>query len=195
LILGVGLGEAGGSSGFSDPSFTHFGEPASNRVRAQMLDEALAVLTGLWSGRAFSYAGQYYEVKKLTLLPRPVQAPRIPIWVGGGWPRPGPTRRAARWDGACLYKATPASPLGDEDYTPGEIRQMRATFESQGAPPSFEIALGGRHRGSDWEAERALIAALAQAGATWWVEYLPPTIARTLPALRELVARGPLRIE
>ena len=32
-------------------------------------------------------------------MPRPVQSPRIPIWVAGGWPNKAPYRRAARWDG------------------------------------------------------------------------------------------------
>lgn len=103
IILGVGLGDTGESVG-SDISFTHFGEVAEARQRARMLDEALEVISGLWSGEPFSYEGQYYQVKEVTFAPRPVQTPRIPIWVGGGWPLKGPTQRAARWDGSCLYK-------------------------------------------------------------------------------------------
>lgn len=38
-------------------------------------------------------------MKKTVFLPTPLQKPRIPIWVGGFWPRAGPFRRAARWDG------------------------------------------------------------------------------------------------
>jgi len=32
-----------------------FGEPTGLRARAAMVDEALEVLTGLWSGQPFSY--------------------------------------------------------------------------------------------------------------------------------------------
>ncbi|MGH2600141.1 MAG: LLM class flavin-dependent oxidoreductase, partial [Dehalococcoidia bacterium] len=99
LTLCVGAGDS------ADVSFTHLGEAADIKQRATMLDEGLEVLAGLWSGEPFSYVGQHYQVREVRFLPRPLQQPRIPIWVGGGYPNRGPVRRAARWDGACLYKA------------------------------------------------------------------------------------------
>jgi alkanesulfonate monooxygenase SsuD/methylene tetrahydromethanopterin reductase-like flavin-dependent oxidoreductase (luciferase family) len=35
------------------------------RQRAQMLDEALDVIAGLWSGKPFHYDGRYYHVKEV----------------------------------------------------------------------------------------------------------------------------------
>ena len=43
----------------------------------------------------------------------------------------------------------------------------------------------------DREAERAHIAALAEAGATWWSLYVPPD---TEQVMREYIADGPLLI-
>jgi hypothetical protein len=40
----------------------------------------------------------------------------LPIWVGGGYPLRGPMERAARWDGACLYKHPPGA--GEQRMTP-----------------------------------------------------------------------------
>jgi len=97
LTLGVGLGDAW------DVAVANLGEPTDNRVRAAMLDEGLDVLVGLWSGEPFTYHGRFYHAQDVTLLPRPVQKPRIPIWIGGGYPNSGPVRRAARWDGSCLH--------------------------------------------------------------------------------------------
>ena len=91
LLLGVGLGY--GPS--ADPEFAGLGEDSDPVVRAAKLDEGLEVLTGLWSGKPFSHAGQYYQVQETTFLPTPVQTPRIPIWVGGFWPNRRPMRRAA----------------------------------------------------------------------------------------------------
>src|SRR6266480_210961 len=54
LTLGVGLG-ADRSGEYRD-----FGETTDARVRGEMLDEGLAVLTQLWSGEEFSYEGQHY---------------------------------------------------------------------------------------------------------------------------------------
>jgi alkanesulfonate monooxygenase SsuD/methylene tetrahydromethanopterin reductase-like flavin-dependent oxidoreductase (luciferase family) len=164
------------------------------KERAQILDEALDVIVGLWSGEPFSYQGHYFQVDAMTFLPTPVQQPRIPILVGGGWPLKGPTLRAARYDGCCLYKHH--QPGDFSDWTPDEVRALKASIEShrsddqRGKP--YEIKLGGRSRSDDWEQDRALMRALAEAGVTWWVEYVS---AGELEAMRASVRRGPLRIE
>jgi alkanesulfonate monooxygenase SsuD/methylene tetrahydromethanopterin reductase-like flavin-dependent oxidoreductase (luciferase family) len=188
FILGVGLGDTGESVD-ADISFTHFGERMQARERARMLDEALDVLTRLWSGEPFHYDGRYYQVKEVTFLPRPIQKPRIPIWVGGGFPLKGPMQRAARWDGACLYKHRAHYLMPDDIRALGSfIVQQRGTLIG------YDIAVGGSPRRADWEQERAYIRTLADAGATWWTEYVPPA-SGDLETVRALIKRGPLRIE
>ena len=188
LILGVGIGDTS-----VDVSFTHFGEVIDARQRGRMLDEALRVLTGLWSGEPFQFDGEFYHIKEVTLLPKPVQQPRIPIWIGGGYPLTGPTQRALRFDGSCMYKHTYGGLW--EDWTPADVRALKAMVEHERGPhASFDIVLGGRHRSEDWDTERALIKSLAEAGATWWVEYLPPMIGGR-DEFRAAVQRGPLRID
>jgi alkanesulfonate monooxygenase SsuD/methylene tetrahydromethanopterin reductase-like flavin-dependent oxidoreductase (luciferase family) len=98
LVLGVGLGEP------PEDEYGSFGEPTDPVVRAAMLDEGLEVLTRLWSGETVSFQGRHYRVDQVAFQPTPVQRPRIPIWVAGAWPRPGPLRRAARFDGSCPLK-------------------------------------------------------------------------------------------
>ena len=61
-------------------------------MRAARLDDALAVLTGLWSGAPFTYHGTHYQVQEAHFTPPPLQTPRIPIWVAGFWPRRAPFR-------------------------------------------------------------------------------------------------------
>ena len=184
LVLGVGLGDVG------EPGFGRVGETVSLRQRAEMVDESLEILVGLWSGEPFSYRGKHYMVDEVTFLPRPVQSPRIPIWVGGGWPNKGPVQRAIRWDGAQLYK----QPIDGawQDMLPEDVRDLKATAErSRAASSPFDIVIGGRERGPDWDAERAAIKALEEAGATWWSEWIP---AAPLATMRAAIARGPLRI-
>lgn len=189
MILGIGLGDIGDNVGV-DVSFTAFGEVMNARQRGKMLDEALNVIVGLWSGRPFSYDGEHYHVKEITLLPPPVQRPRIPIWIGGGWPLKKPSQRAARWDGSCLYKHTFGGPW--EDWTPDDVRALKAFVENRrAAPGAFDIVLGGRPRDDDWEKDRALVRALAEAGATWWVEYVPPDMGG-IEEIRGAIERGPL---
>lgn len=185
LTLGVGLGDT------HDPGFSQVGEVTDNKQRAKMLDEALDILVGLWSGQPFSYQGEYFQIQKVTFLPRPLQTPRIPIWVGGNWPLRGPLQRAARFDGFVGGKIH----AEDEDWhlTPTEVRALKALVESQRSITTpFDIALGGGPRGEDWEQERAMIKSVAEVGATWWMEWIAPAAA---DELRTKIKQGPLRID
>jgi alkanesulfonate monooxygenase SsuD/methylene tetrahydromethanopterin reductase-like flavin-dependent oxidoreductase (luciferase family) len=181
MVLGAGLGDVGDYLG-RDASFTHFGEETDRRRRARMLDEALEIVAGLWTGKPFLYRGEHFTVEEVTFVPPPVQRPRIPIWIGGGYPNPGPTRRAARWDGSLLYG------VREHDLSPDDIQAIR---EAVGDRP-YDIVVGGRARQADWEAERERLQAIASAGATWWAEYVP---AESREAMRAAVDRGPLRID
>ena len=184
LVLGVGSG------GHDDPmNFDHFGEATDMRQRAEMLDEALDIMAGLWRGEPFSYQGKHYQIEEVTFLPRPMQKPRIPIWIGGDFLRKGPRERAARWDGACLYKGTPGTEW--QDMTPDDVWALRQLAESRSpAGKQYEISVGGRERAADWDKERNHIKSVAEAGATWWMEFIEPT---TLEKTREAIQRGPLR--
>src|SRR5215207_5270897 len=71
LVLPVGLGA------LDDGGFSRVGEPTDKKVRAQLLDESLEILTGLWSGEPFSYGCEDYRLEEMTFLPPPVQKPRI----------------------------------------------------------------------------------------------------------------------
>jgi len=98
----------------------------------------------------------------VTLLPRPVQTPRIPIWIGGGWSLKGPTQWAASWDGSCLYKHQV------HYMTPDDVRALKAVVQRRRGPlAGYDIAVGDSRRRPDWDEERAYIRSLAEAGATW----------------------------
>jgi alkanesulfonate monooxygenase SsuD/methylene tetrahydromethanopterin reductase-like flavin-dependent oxidoreductase (luciferase family) len=181
VTLGIGLGDPW------DASLRAFGDAAPTAQRAQLLDESLDVLAGLWSGEPFSYNGQQLHIDEVTFAPKPIQRPRIPIWVGGRYPNPGPVRRAARWDGACLFKAAAYTEHAMEpaEWTPEDIRELTSQMPAE----NFDIVVGGRPRAADWDAERTLMAELAAAGATWWTEWMPPADRATMQAAIE---RGPL---
>jgi hypothetical protein len=68
--------------------------------------------------------------------------------------------------------------------SPDDVRDLRARRR-----PAWTIVLGGSGRGQDAEAEREHIRSVADAGADWWVEWVPPA---SRDAMRTAVARGPL---
>jgi alkanesulfonate monooxygenase SsuD/methylene tetrahydromethanopterin reductase-like flavin-dependent oxidoreductase (luciferase family) len=51
LVIPVGLGA------LDDQGFGSVGEPTEARIRAQLVDETLAILDGLWSGEPFGFNG------------------------------------------------------------------------------------------------------------------------------------------
>lgn len=139
LTLGVGLG-----SPLTD-ELTAVGEPSDPKLLAKRLDEGLEILAAAWSGDPVTYRGQTQRVDGVTFLPRPVQRPRIPIWVGGTWPRRAPLRRALRWDSAVFtYLDENADGTGWRSARPHEIARRRR------APPRAP-----RHRRSHLVARTA----------------------------------------
>ncbi|MET7748709.1 LLM class F420-dependent oxidoreductase [Micromonospora sp. NPDC005367] len=79
--------ELGIGTGWFAEEHTAYGIPFPPLAeRFDRLEEQLAVITGLWStprGERFSYDGRYYPVADSPALPKPVQAPRPPILIGG----------------------------------------------------------------------------------------------------------------
>jgi len=157
LTLGVGLGDP------VDVEFTSLGENGEDRIRAAKLDEGLEVLVGLWRGEPFSYLGKHYELRNVQFLPRPLQSPRIPIWVAGRWPRQEPFLRAARWDGAFPLGLTPGSKLN-----PDEIRAVLSFIRNHRADISnYDLVATSGDTGHVDDDE--MLRACAAAGATWWM--------------------------
>jgi hypothetical protein len=167
LILGVG-------SGGTRADFADLGEATDPKVLAAMLEECLQIVTGLWSGEPFHFEGSYYHVRTAQFLPRPVQSPRIPIWVGGGWPKKAPFRRAARWDGVFPYDIRIRDRVM-ETMAPQETQSLldyMAPYRQPDRP--FEVVQTGITAGENPTHDQALIASHAVVGVTWWLENFMP---------------------
>jgi alkanesulfonate monooxygenase SsuD/methylene tetrahydromethanopterin reductase-like flavin-dependent oxidoreductase (luciferase family) len=185
-VLGVGIGDP------QDPGFRAAGEPVEAAVRASISDEALEIIARLWKGQPVSFIGKRFRLDGLAQRLQPLQKPRVPIWVGGLWPRRSVVQRAARWDGAALgWKVGPEGK--DVEMTPNDLRKLRtAIAELRGDISRYEFVMGGRARHDDPGAEREWLAGMAEAGATWWTEWVKPAPA---DEMRNCVVRGPLRVE
>jgi alkanesulfonate monooxygenase SsuD/methylene tetrahydromethanopterin reductase-like flavin-dependent oxidoreductase (luciferase family) len=185
FTLGAGLG------GGPQAEFAAFGESADPRVRAELLDEGLAILDGLWSGERFSFHGEHHRVSGAHFLPRSVQEPRVPIWVAGRWPNRRPFRRAARWDGVFpVFEGVGAGEMPMPDLLAEAVRYTGAQRPDDAGP--FDVALECASAGEDLAADAALAADYARAGLTWWVEALG-WFRGPLETVRERVRRGPPR--
>jgi alkanesulfonate monooxygenase SsuD/methylene tetrahydromethanopterin reductase-like flavin-dependent oxidoreductase (luciferase family) len=188
VILTVGMGAP-------DVGFAAFGEATDLRIRAALVDEGLDLINLLWRGEPFRYSGEHYAVDTRSLsvfsVPKPVQQPRIPIWVVGAWPRPKSMRRALRCDGVLPY----VKPRGQgyRATTPEDVRAIKAyVAERRKAPPPFDIVIEGTTPPDDPKAAKDVVRAWQEAGASWWIESIwdQPMEAR-MARLRE----GPPRLE
>ncbi|TFG29477.1 LLM class flavin-dependent oxidoreductase [Candidatus Thorarchaeota archaeon] len=180
LILGVGIGAP------PDVEFEYFNEESNSKIRAEMLDESLDIITGLWTGKPFSYTGKHYQIEEMTFLPKPKQNPRIPIWVGGGIPHKAPFKRAARYDGVCPVHSKWPEPVTPEDLdTVLEIiRSERKNLDS------YEVIICGATTPNDEQKNREIIEPWNTRGVTWWLEDINGMRAE-VDVLRERVRAGP----
>ena len=161
VILAVGLGAI-------ETGFTAFGEETDRVRRAELLDEGLAILTGLWSGQPFQFDGRHYHVRPAEHMPPPppVQQPRIPIWVVGAWPSRKSMARALRYDGLLPQLLSPSRQAG-----PDEIREMVSYIaEHRAAGTPYDIVVDGETPGDRPDQARELLRPWREAGATWWIE-------------------------
>jgi len=140
-------------------------------VLAAMLDEGLEVVSGLWSGEPFSHHGDHYTLEGVQFLPRPLQEPRIPVWVSAIARNERTLGRAARWDGVLLGAMTAE---GGMDVLPPEaVAEVAARPD---APADIVVAAPAGADPARYE----------DAGATWvlvtgWIDELRALVASPPP--------------
>lgn len=181
LIFGAGLGSL-------REEFDRFGEDSDEATRAALLDEALTLITDLWTGREVSHEGEHYQVGPVRFTPAPSQSPRIPIWIAGRWPNRRPFRRAAAWDGIfATHRDVGHDETMSADQLEEIVRYVRAQRE---AANDFDIVIEGVTEGRDPAADGDMVASYAAAGLTWWVEKLG-WFRGPLDQMRARIRNGP----
>lgn len=163
-ILSVGLGAV-------DTGFESFGEATDRKTRAELLDESIDILTGLWRGQPLEYHGKHYHITKTTFFPGPasIQQPRIPIWAVAAWGWNRSMQRALRCDGILPAILDDQKKWGE--LTPDHIREIKAyVTANRDLDTPFDIVVEKTSPGDDKIAAADSVAPWAEAGATWWIE-------------------------
>jgi probable F420-dependent oxidoreductase len=170
--------------------------------RNELTDEALDMLRRAWSESGIEAKGRHFEVRGNSMLPRPLQRPHPPIWIGGN------SRRAIR---RAVEKADGWIPFPTLGIQTERIRtaaiesvedfEARAAFahahaRAVGRTAPLEIcfapiglALAGRGAASP-ERFAELSARLAKSGVGWQAIMLPAkTRAEWCERVREVGER------
>ena len=195
LRIGIGLGGL-------DQEFSNFGEDPDKKVLARKTDEGVAIMEKLHTGEAVNFDGEMYRIKDARLLPRPVQRPRIPVWVAAMLPAKPGQRRAARWDGIMPH-VIPAileetQDISDIDLrvimspSPEQIREVvEFTSGLRDTDEPFDVIASGITYGLDRSEARSRLQSYRDAGATWWFEWLDCGRPGTLEQVREQIQARP----
>jgi len=145
--------------------------------RGKLFDEAIEAMTEAWSGESV-HRGGAFPADGHTMLPRPVQRPRPPIWIGGN--SKAAMRRAAvladGWlpfpQGEVMSKITGSPPLTDLDDLKVGIAEAQRLRAEAGRTEPFDIAFSSFTRidpegDPEGEKYREQISVYADAGITW----------------------------
>ena len=126
LILGVGVGwMAEEFAALDTPPFAE---------RGAVTDEYLRAYKELWTSPEPEFDGKYVQFSGIQFLPKPVQQPHPPIWVGGQ-SRAALRRAATLGDGWHPVGAIPAATLEPEELA-GDLATLHRFAEQAGRDPS-----------------------------------------------------------
>jgi probable F420-dependent oxidoreductase len=117
-ILGVGLG-------YQPADFNMFNVPPAERVGR--FEEGVEIIRRCWTGERFSFPGTYFHLDDVQMLPRPLQRPAPPLWIGG-W-APAAIRRAGRLGDAWV---------GGPSMALEEMKQLTDTYREAAAAAGRE---------------------------------------------------------
>ena len=126
----------GAAAGWAELEFRALGVPFEER--GPRSDEYLALIKALWTQERPSFQGRFFSFSDLHFLPRPVQRPHPPIWIGGRSRRA--LRRAVEHGDAWHPTFTPPAQLQQEYQA---LREMAAQ-RGRATPPALTMRLGVR---------------------------------------------------
>jgi hypothetical protein len=189
VTLCVGLGAI-------DTGFEELGEKTDRKTRAELLDEALDIMIGLWNWELSNYEGKHYKIKNLKECefftehppPKLIQRPRVPIWVVGAWSAKKSMERTMKYEGIIPTLRNKQGVA--EKITPDHVRKICDYVNKRRSSISpFDIVIEGITPGDNFKIAKSIVTPFAEAGATWWIE--SDWIAPDLTKVQERVKQGP----
>jgi probable F420-dependent oxidoreductase len=127
LVVGVGVG-------WMREEFEALGLPPFEE-RGAVTDEYIRAFKELWTSEDPSFEGKYCRFSNISFLPKPVQKPHPPIWVGGESRRA--LRRTAELGNAWYpISSNPQFPLGEPEQLAARLQRLAALAKEAGRDPA-----------------------------------------------------------
>ncbi len=131
LVVGVGRG-------YQKREFDVYGiDIAESRDR---FVEGMDIAIKAWTEERFSYNGKFFSFPEVMVIPKPVQKPYPPIWIGG---QSKPAIRRAAQIGDCWHPvgAIPAAPLEPEELAENLVLLHRYAEKAGRNPSKIEVSV------------------------------------------------------
>ena len=132
LTVGVGVG-------WMEEEFEALDAPPFAK-RGAVTDEYLRAFKELWTSDDPHFEGEFCRFSGLTFLPKPIQKPHPPIWVGGQ-SRLAIRRAAQLGDAWHPVGAIPAAPLEPEELSQNVVTLQRYAERAGRDPGKIEVAM------------------------------------------------------
>ena len=131
LVVGVGVG-------WMREEFEALGLPPFEE-RGAVTDEYIRAYKELWTSDYPGFEGKYCRYDNISFLPKPVQKPHPPIWVGGE-SRPALRRAAELADGWYPLGSNPTFPMETPEQLAAGLERLATYARRFGRDPAeFEI--------------------------------------------------------
>jgi probable F420-dependent oxidoreductase len=127
LVVGVGVGWM--KEEFEALGLLPFEE------RGAVTDEYIRAFKELWTEENPHFEGKYISFDDISFLPKPVQKPHPPIWVGGE-SRPALRRTAELADGWYPLGSNPTFPMGTPEQLKAGLERLAQYAQRFGRDPS-----------------------------------------------------------
>lgn len=133
-VLSRGRVTVGCGAGWMAEEFAAIGAPPFNE-RGKVTDEYLAIFKTLWTSDDARFAGQYARFGDISFLPKPVQRPHPPLWIGGE--SPAAFKRVVRFGDAWYpIGSNPEFPLNTLARYRAAKGQLEVTATQAGRDPA-----------------------------------------------------------
>ena len=127
LTVGIGVG-------WMREEFEALGLPPFAE-RGAVTDEYVQAFKELWTSDNPTFTGKYCQFSNITFLPKPIQKPHPPIWVGGE-SRRAMRRTAQLADGWYPIGSNPQYPMGEPEQLAAGIERLAAYAREAGRNPT-----------------------------------------------------------
>ncbi len=130
LILGVGVG-------WMEEEFLAMGLDTYAQ-RGEVTNEYIQIFKELWTSERPEFHGKHYDISEVGFLPKPVQQPHPPIWIGGHT-NPAIRRAATLGDGWMPIGLRPPAILEPEELSEKIARLRRISARAGRAEDAVDL--------------------------------------------------------